>query len=514
MISVKQVQPRSVSSFLTKVRIKPFLIAEGVIVLALVVSLVFFLDQAWQIFHYPYETDSWEGLEYISSLRLASAKSCYGWPSQIRPVQPFSPYPPFYIAVCALIEFSIKFFCGSGALGLWIGRLVSLVSAFGSAAIIFLVVWNKTKQFLPALIASLFLFGVEPYHRHLDIFRADALGLFLSLLALWSVGNSSSRIRSLFAPFVVLATLTKQPFLMFGLAGVLYTFGRNRREAFFQAATIIAVLVLVSLGLNDLTSGAFLKDTIVYQSIVVSDTNKQSFSAAHSFLDYGGRLITWSLFIQIIAVGYTLRHWQNRYQNNNQWLIAYPIILICVLTTLVHWGPAPERLLPAVPIYQILFGFGLAELAVMAESVDLKGSIRLTIIPLLTLTHLICHPALTEGVLTSNQARKQNDQVSAICAQAHGPVLTELYPMAVLSVKPDAVMGLVTMKHRIGRFSQKWLAQLRIDIQERHYGLIVFSTGFGPAPDFLPESIYNETKKYYQLAGKFPLARVEIYRRP
>ncbi len=187
---------------------------------------------------YPYELEWNEGAVLDHAIRILEGKQLYAPPSL-----DFAAfvYTPFYYVVVALI---IKF----GGIGLWAGRLVSILATLSAAYIIGAIVHRETKStFLASVSAMLYLAFYHATGFFFDIVRMDALALLFAIASIFTA-LYVKRGHLLAAGLLALAFFTKQQMIVFWPAIVLWLTLRNWREALtFSAisATCIACGTIV-----------------------------------------------------------------------------------------------------------------------------------------------------------------------------------------------------------------------------------------------------------------------------
>lgn len=488
-------------------------LASGALLVGLLVTFGIFLVRTIQVIAYPYETEGWESNDYLATLRLAARTSCYGWPVSATYPTRFYSYPPLYPALCGLAHRMVMALFSASACGLWINKSVAVFFALACGAAIYAIVYRKTKNNFCAAIAALLLTGIEPHSSFLNVARVDTLGMFFALMALWAVGSASAKKRRWFVPFALLAVLTKQPFLIAGITGLVYTSGRDRREALRQAGLYFGILLAVGIALNLATHGAFWNDVVRYQKLVKSDTLHPLIGPIGSFLRYGGWLLRWSLIPQVVASWYVARHWRERYQSGGQWLLAYPMITLFTLVTLFQWGANTNRLLPALVACLIVFGFALAELGTLWNAISGRSRVWIVAVPALTLLSVARYACRPEWINMAEENRAEMEALAALCRTAPGPVLSEMPRVAVQQARPDAVQGLFLLKPQFGPGATAQLQALQRDFETQKYALVIFHTGFGRPSAFVPVPLYEIVRQKYERVGYLPASMLEIFRR-
>jgi hypothetical protein len=468
-----------------------------------------YLVQCVRSVPYRYETEVSEGNEQLASMRIAAGLSPYGWPRSTFYPARFYIYPPVFESLAALVRHAAGVPPSEPAP--WTGRLISALAGVGSAAIIGLIVYRRTRQPLPALIASLLLLAVEPHHLFLNVSRADSLGLFIGLLTICCATSTSPWARLAFAPLAAIAVLTKLPFMAFGIVGIFILAGRNRREAVLQALLSAALLAAAILAVNRVTNGDFWRDSYRYLFTVHSDTIWPDRGPLSSLGEYGLRLATYSIVPEIFAIRYVVMRWRAGEAAQDPWVVAYIGITAATLFSLLGYGAYTNRLLPAIAMCNLLFGFALADLA------DRKGAA--TRIPCsraavsLCIAALFClwHNPYVERIGDSPAVVADQTFLEKRCRASDRPILAEWPMLAVMNGQPDAVEGLVLMKPLFGPEALAQMDLLRADVRSHRFGMIVVTQGFGKHCGFMPLSIYRLVERTYTRRTLLKSARLELF---
>jgi hypothetical protein len=182
-----------------------------------------------RLFH-PLELDCIEGVMMDHIVRLAQGRPIYVEPSLS--YIPLS-YMPFYAAVSSLL---------ARAFGpaLWEPRLVSMLSAFGIAAVVMNVLRAETRSWTLGLAgAALYLLGFGITGSCYDVARPDSLMLLLAfggLLVLRHTTGGWGAVAG--ALLLVVAFFTKQHAAMFLLAALVHMAFNDRRRLPVFALTL------------------------------------------------------------------------------------------------------------------------------------------------------------------------------------------------------------------------------------------------------------------------------------
>ena len=210
-------------------------------------SILTFVVLALCRISYPFELEWMEGGTVDHVVRILDGKLLYAKPSLDFVAYI---YTPLYFYVSAAVSALL----GVGFLPM---RIVSLSSALGSFAVIFLLVGRETRSWLAGLVASgLFAATYELSGSWLDIARVDSLYLFLMLIAAYLIRfNQSVKGYVLAGVFASLAFLTKQAALAVCLPMMLGACALNWRLSIILAATFAAIVGGSTLVLDHIHDG-------------------------------------------------------------------------------------------------------------------------------------------------------------------------------------------------------------------------------------------------------------------
>jgi hypothetical protein len=203
----------------------------------------------------PFEHDYGEAIIYNQAALLLRGEPLY----HSLGVPPFTvaAYTPIYYVLAAVLKAAL----GPGFI--W-GRALSLgsglVAAFCVARLTIRSAGSVAAGWLAAVmfIAVGFVIGMPWF----GLYRVDTLGVALSLAAVLVLAEKSSNPHIIAAGLLAgLAVLTKQTFLAATLAGSLWLLSCDRRKAVVFATTAV-LLVGLTCGALQLTTGGFLEDTV------------------------------------------------------------------------------------------------------------------------------------------------------------------------------------------------------------------------------------------------------------
>ncbi|MEE4195041.1 MAG: glycosyltransferase family 39 protein [Anaerolineae bacterium] len=229
----------------------------GMVLAALIVILQMVL-----VAFFPYSIDYGEGPLLDQAVRIREGEPIYTIGIQDPPYV-ITNYPPVFIGLLSL-------FNSRESSSLLPGRIISMVSTLGSAAFIFLIVYQHNKDRLAAFLAAT-LFLIFPYtYQWGGFMRVDNLALLFATAALYILLRWREK-KWVLLPTAILLTLaafTRQSYLLATpFACGVYLLFKDWKRAFYLAG-ITLLLVGVLFGIFMLTTdGGF------WQHIGVANQN-------------------------------------------------------------------------------------------------------------------------------------------------------------------------------------------------------------------------------------------------
>jgi 4-amino-4-deoxy-L-arabinose transferase-like glycosyltransferase len=285
------------------------------------VRLTFAFDMEWI-----------EGHMLAMATRVARGLDLYPAPSlEFVP----APYFPLYFVITGYL---IKIFGPQ----FWVGRLVSTLATLGTCGLIYHAVRKKVGNGTIAIAcASIFLASYGFTKAFYDLFRIDALAIFLLLLAFVVTDPDGSIKRAVLAGVVLtLATLTKQNALMFfpGIACVYFVKDWKKGLA-FSAAYLLSV-GLICLGINSATGGWFFRYTF---ELVGGKPMEERFLMIHVWI-----FQQYAVAIAIIFLAMAARLSQGRIRDffSDKWLAFFAISYVVSFLFRLTGGGAGNALIP------------------------------------------------------------------------------------------------------------------------------------------------------------------------
>jgi len=207
--------------------------------------VLLFLFAAMLRLMYPYEVEWNEGAVLDHAIRVLQGKPIYASPSL-----DFSAfvYTPIYYYLTALV---MKI----GGVGLWSGRLISILSTLGTAIIAGRIVHRETAS--SVLTFTSFALYIAFYHVtgfFYDIVRMDALALLLVAVSIYAA-MYSRRGYLVTASFAALAYFTKQQMFFIVPAIAIGLAFRDKKQAMWFSIVSVTLIFMGTVMLNWETSG-------------------------------------------------------------------------------------------------------------------------------------------------------------------------------------------------------------------------------------------------------------------
>ena len=342
-----------------------------VLILILVIVHCYFVFHSIKKITYPFEIDPVEGVMLNASRLLARGEALYYNNPTLNFHKITTLYPPVYYVLTGLW---VKFY-GTNFFG---GRLISFLSNYLSAFLIFLILLKLTKDRFLSIMLSLMFPLLLPISCCGQYMRVDSLGLFLSLLALF-LATAENRLLFYLSPVVlVLAFFTKFNFASL-IVPVFFLILITKKAKWVFYLVEFALLSLVTfLWLNKTTEGAFFHNTFTYLG-----SASYSFPMALQFVLY---IIVSYSFIAL-AIFNLLIGRKRLIGNDKEYLI-----FLCLLTEIPFLLFAMGKVGTTMNQFFQLSAFSLLTLGILLEKNkdnwenlrESPGSLLLFITPLVT----------------------------------------------------------------------------------------------------------------------------------
>jgi hypothetical protein len=203
----------------------------------------------------PREVMYVEAVVYDQAARLLRGEPLYQ--PLDRPPYTVAAYTPVYYSLAAGLQAVV-------GPGFGPGRSLSFVAGFASAIVLaYLATSRSGDRWAGAFAALLFLaLGLPWLYLWSALYRVDLLGVALSLGAVATLFGGTTRRRVLLGGLLAgLAILTKQTFIAAALAGTVWLWQRDHKQAvvFVSASLLIVSGVCVVM---EMTTGAFFANTV------------------------------------------------------------------------------------------------------------------------------------------------------------------------------------------------------------------------------------------------------------
>ena len=291
---------------------------------------------------YPYEVEWNEGAVLDHAIRVIAGKPIYAVPSL-----DFSAfvYTPFYYYVTAL---AMKI----GGVGLWSGRLISILSTLATSVIAGRIVKRESSSSMLAFTSiALYLAFYHMTGFFYDIVRMDALAL---LLVVTSVYTSLYIWRGhlIAALFVALAYFTKQQMLFIVPAIAVGLAFQNKKQALWFGILSVGLIFFGTLVLNWATDGWYKFYTLTIPGMKAA----QGFSWLTAIEFFPKWIFSaLGLFTLIILIAMAMRGKENLRKHWPILCAAYVMALISSAISIGNSGGYQNVFMPITLMISILF---------------------------------------------------------------------------------------------------------------------------------------------------------------
>ena len=421
-------------------------------------------------------------------------------------------YPPIYhLVVHALASL--------GAPWLMTGRLVSIASTFGLAALLVAFVMESIRRpgqpilsrpaaLAGALAAGLLLVTLRPIQDWAYTMRIDLLAIALEFLGMYLALRSLRQPALAFAAALVfvLAVYTKQTVIAGAAASfavlLVHTPARALRAALFAVlvgGVALAVLTLV-------THGGFPRHIIVY------NVNRFSFRTAYEKLFAFGILRDYPLYLSIataMAATLIVRHWGRlrEMQPGHAIILLYFLLSTVSLLSLGKSGAANNYMIPWVCSWAVLIGLALVDLGQKAEQ-EARALPLLALLALLIVQASVT-PAYDTRRLVDPQVRREYAELVAMTRRATKPVFSEDMVVVMQAGKevpwePAIITELTTM----GMFDERKIISM-IEAHDLAFAVVTGNMGVGRYTPTMRTALMKAFPVERSLAGERVLLPVE-----
>ena len=315
---------------------------DGLVIAAGGAYVLLFLFSATLRLIYPYEVEWNEGVVLDHAIRVLTGKPIYAAPSL-----DFAAfvYTPLYYYVTALL---MKI----GGVGLWSGRLISILATLLTAGIAGRIVQREThSNFLAFSGIALYLAFYHITGFFYDIVRMDALALLLVVISVYAVMyvRQGYLIAALFA---VLAYFTKQQMIYIVPAIAIGLAFRHKKQALWFSILSIGFILFSTLAFNWTTNGWYRFYTLTIPGIKAA----QSFSWITA-IEFSPKWIFGSLglFTLVILIVMVMRGKKNTQNNWPILLGAFVMALISSAMSIGNSGGYQNVFMPLTLMIAIVF---------------------------------------------------------------------------------------------------------------------------------------------------------------
>lgn len=320
-----------------------------------------YIYQMVKILASPYGLEYGDGWNAWISMWWGRGGLNYIYPPIDQPLPFFNmPYTPLYYLIVG------TFYPLTGP-EFWVGRVVSILAAFGTCILFYFIVKRLTGSKWWGLVAAI-LFFMPPVVRAWTLwFKTEPLALFFSFLGLYLIVrfNGTKRVLWCVLPFL-LAIYTKQTFIAAAVATGIYLLTTNRK-LFLQYSTLIllggsSLLVLFQL----LTDGNFIP------SIFAAPSGMPKAWQLSAYLMMLVMVPQW--VITILALCTVMFLIRRKKWNSPTILFAYyfliaTVVLAAVSTKAGGWITYSIEMLPAAVILLPILAWEFSKLRVKAVEI-------------------------------------------------------------------------------------------------------------------------------------------------
>ena len=351
-------------------------VLDGLVFAAGGAYILLFLFSATLRLMYPYEVEWNEGAVLDHAIRVLAGKPIY-----VAPSLDFAAfvYTPLYYFATALV---MKI----GGVGLWSGRLISIISTLMTAMLAGRIVQREThSNFLAFSSIALYFAFYHITGFFYDIVRMDALAVFFVATSMYAA-LYSRRGYLIAALFAMLAYFTKQQMIFIVPAIAIGLVFRNRKHALWFSLLSIGIILFITVVFNWTTNGWYRFYTLTIPGIKAA----QSFSWITA-IEFFPKWIFGSLglFMLVILIVMVMRGKKNTQNNLPILLGALLMAMISSAISIGNSGGYQNVFMPLALMMAILFPISidviskaLPEWPVLARLIILLGLLSLTYNPL------------------------------------------------------------------------------------------------------------------------------------
>jgi hypothetical protein len=436
-------------------------IISSMVIIAALLLIFIYLFHALALLAYPHQIDYGEGFILDSAVRLASGEELY--PALNGPSARPSLYPPLFYSLYALL-------IGTCGISFAWGRLITLLSTFISAMLIFHMVRGRTKNAIVAT-AAFIGFLMSPIILEWGVIaRVDMLGLLCSLLGAYLfLRGEGKRLMAAAALCYCLAIFTKQTFIAAPAATFLcLMLGGRKKEACAFSAWFLFFCSIAFLVMEMVSHRHFCQQ-------VVGNFTVHSYSPARA-LHFVGLFSLYNVIVLSLSTLYCIPRLARRD-------IDFPLLYFLSSLTLAvlfagKSGSYLNYFVEAVAAASITAALQCASLACDIKGARVSKTLTMIIIALVPFVLIVlCFTVYFRFMAFDSIIAKRKpelDALSRVVRNIDGRVLSEDAGLLVLNGKSKDIIEFLYLKEllRARRWDQ---AALVSDIRDGRFSLIVLN---------------------------------------
>jgi hypothetical protein len=219
------------------------------------------LTRAYEGLRFPYQLDAEEGFLVNQALQLSHGKSIYQPIEQ--PPYLVGTYAPIYPALNAIVLRLHR----PSTYFLLSGRLISLLSWIVIVVLMFILVYEKTRNVFLSLLSPLLVTITYDLYEWLPYYRVDLLAICLCLIGLTLIALTATKLGKVLAICaLVLAVFTKQSQLAAPISCCIFLLLQDYKVGLRFVGGLLAPIALIFILLNIVTGGEYYKHTVLYNA--------------------------------------------------------------------------------------------------------------------------------------------------------------------------------------------------------------------------------------------------------
>jgi hypothetical protein len=319
--------------------------------------------------------------------------------------------PPFNVSFYTPIGFYVLGFVNRVfGESLIVGRSLNLFYTVGCLTIVYLIVWNQTKDKLVSILAAVLPLTSVTLIAWSFFIRVDLLATFLDLLGVFIVLKYWKTNKVYWAiPIFLLAFYTKQSALAGAVASCLYLLIKGKDKGWIFTIIYCILFAVIFAIFQIATYGDFLKEILLYQR-----TSPAIRNPVDSFLTLA---VSLTMYLPITVMAFT---WLK--DNFKQYLGIFALSALVINgLTLLHPGGNINYLFETIFAFSISAGIWLATADITEKNLNVIISSGIYLIIMLAGGAL----GMLGESFPSQQYRIEYQQAVTIISDATYPILTE-----------------------------------------------------------------------------------------